>query len=174
MSEQDNGAEAIISEEELELDLTPADTEDVETLKAQLSEALTAKSQLTARAKKAEADLKEAKAPKKVEAPRNINKDETLSEDKVHTAVLKAQGMSEDLLKELRVIAQVRGKSLLDSINDPLFVAIKTEKEEEAKTKGARLGASRGSAPVKKEKELNSPNISDEDHKELWRQSQNK
>lgn len=63
--------ETTISDEELELDLTPDGTESEDELKEKLAKAETAKKQILARAKKAEAEakaLREAAVPKPPEA----------------------------------------------------------------------------------------------------------
>jgi len=73
MSDTDNQvAETTISDEELELDLTPDGTESEDELKEKLEKAETAKKQILARAKKAEAEakaLREAAVPKPAETP---------------------------------------------------------------------------------------------------------
>lgn len=124
--------------------------------------------QVLARAKKAEDALK--KQPKE-----NItNKQNSLSEEEVEVKILKSQGMTDDLIKDLKAVAKARGKSLIDSVNDSIFVAIKNEKEADGKAKKAKLGASKGSGIAKKEKDVNSVGLSDEDHKELWKQMRDK
>ncbi len=80
--------------------------------------------------------------------------------------------MSDELLTELVALSKVRGKSLLDTINDPLFVALKSQKEEESKSAKAKLGASKGSGSAKVGKDFNTPDLSPEEHKELWNKSQ--
>lgn len=119
--------------------------------------------QVWARAKKAEDALKKATADG------SITK-EALTEEQIELKILKSQGLSDDLLQELRAVAKARGKSLLDTTSDPIFVAIKNEKEAEGKAQKAKLGASKGSGTVKKEKSVSSPGLTDAEHKELWRQ----
>lgn len=58
MLDENTGAEAIISDEEAELDLTPNGTEDYDALTQKLKNAEMAKKQILARAKKAEEKLK--------------------------------------------------------------------------------------------------------------------
>jgi hypothetical protein len=121
--------------------------------------------QVLARAKKAEEALKKSN-------PQNItNKQTTVSTstEDMEAMVLKAQGMPSDLLDELKAVAKARGKTLLDSVNDPIFVAIKSQKETETKALKAKLGASKGSGSVKKEKSINSIGLSEEEHKEMWK-----
>ena len=68
----------------------------------------------------------------------------------------------------------MRGKSLLDTVSDPLFIALKESKEADAKSAKAKLGVSRGSGTVKTEKSFDTPGLSEEEHKELWKNRQNK
>jgi len=117
-------------EPELEINLEEAPVEEtVESLKAQLAEkdALLAKEaearrQLTARAKAAE-----AVKPPAVKPQLSNGIDEAMIESKI----LKSQGMSDELLNELVALSKVRGKSLLDTQSDPLFIALKESKEAE-------------------------------------------
>jgi flagellar biosynthesis GTPase FlhF len=69
MSEQDTGAETIISDEELEQDLTPSGAETFEELQQKLANAEKAKKQILARARKAEEKLKEYKPAETPKAP---------------------------------------------------------------------------------------------------------
>jgi hypothetical protein len=176
MSEQDNQVidstttEAQLQDAEIVLEET-TDEETVESLRAKLEEAnaqlekeAEARRQLTARAKSAEAKAKPA------EVPQQINS--TLDETTIEKKILKSQGMSDELLNELVALSKVRGKSLLDTQSDPIFIALKELKEKEEKSAKANLGASRGSGSVKKGKDFNTPDLTPEEHKELWRQSQ--
>lgn len=157
-------SEATNSEEEVVLEET-TDVEDIEAIKGRLMEAEEAKRQLTARAHKAEAEAKALKA-KSAEAPQ-INSN-ALSADDVDVKILQSQGMSEDLITELKALAKVRNTSILATQLDPIFIAIKEKKEAEDKNAKASLGASKGSGQVKPKKTAQTPNLSPEEHKELW------
>jgi hypothetical protein len=159
-------------EQELEITLEEtADEETVESLKAKLDEAnaklekeAEARRQLTARAKTAE-----AKAVKPIEKPQLNNGIDLATMEKT---ILKSQGMSDELLNELVALSKVRGKSLLDTQSDPIFIALKESKDKEEKSAKANLGASKGSGSVKKGKDFNTPNLTPEEHKEMWKNSQ--
>jgi hypothetical protein len=178
MSEQDTQVteSTTTDTQEQELEVKPEETTDeetVETLKAQLAEKdaqlqkeAEARRQLTARAKAAEA------AKPKVEPQKNINN--PIDDAMIEKKILKSQGMSDELLGELETLAKVRGKSLLDTQTDPIFIALKETKEAEAKAVKAKLGASRGSGTVKASKDFNTPGLSEAEHKEMWRASQGK
>lgn len=141
---------------------TPAEVVQEETVpKSQFNQVL-------ARAKKAEEALKKNKPAENI-----TNKQTTVPTDEVEEKVLLAQGMSEELMVDLKAVAKARGKGLIQSQNDPIFIAIKNEKEAASKAAKARLGASKGSPVVKKAKEITSPGLSDEDHRQLWRDAQN-
>lgn len=125
--------------------------------------------QVLARAKRAEDEAKRLKA-----SPVNINKTNSLSPEEVDVKILQSQGYTDELITELKAVAKARGKSLFASTQDSIFIAIKAEKEAELKAQKAKLGASRGSSSVRKEKSVTSPNLSDEEHKQLWRESRDK
>jgi len=177
MSEQDLSVndstinETQPQEAEIVLEET-TEEETVESLKAKLEEAnvklereAEARRQLTARAKSAEAKAKPAETP-------HVNN--TLDEVTIEKKILKSQGMSDELLGELVALSKVRGKSLLDVQADPIFIALKESREKEEKSAKASLGASKGSGSVKKGKDFNTPDLTPEEHKEMWRQSQGK
>ena len=152
--------------QDLEIDVVDdsPETEDVETLKSKLAESDKAKAQILARAKKAEAEVKELKTPR----PNDTITNPVLSPEDVDVKILKAQGISDELIKNLKVIAKVNDISLLDAQADPVFLAMKDRKEADAKAAKARLGASKGSGSVKKEKDFKQ-SLSPDEHKELWK-----
>lgn len=123
--------------------------------------------QAVARAKKAEALLK---TTQKTEAKPIIQN--ALSEEEVEIKILKAAGRSEDEITYLKKLARVNEVSLLDAQSDDLFLGFQKKREDEVKAQKAKLGASRGSGSVKKERTINSSGLTDAEHKELWK-SQN-
>lgn len=111
------------------------------------------------RAKKAEAELKTLKSkPAEAKVSPQLDVEET---------VLLAQGMPEDLLKQLRKVAKVNETSLIKAQTDPIFVAVKEKYEKELKQKDASLGASRGSAAAKPKKDFSTPGLTREEHKAM-------
>ncbi len=125
--------------------------------------------QVLARAKAAEELLKKNKAP-------SINQNKpSLSSEDVDVKILKSQGMSDDLIKELQAVAKARNKPILDAVSDPIFIAIKNQKETDDKAKKAKLPASRSSGAVQtKEKNINSAGLTDAEHKALWKEQRDK
>ncbi len=153
--------EAITPDKELDLEPSLDDTEDVEALRKQLEEKDTFARQAITRAKKAEDELKALKQPKDEPAP------QTSSQPNVEEVVLLANGMPEELMAELKIIAQVRGTSLIKAQTDPIFVAVKEKFEKDQKQKEISLPASRGSGQVKPKVTLSTPNLPRDVHKEL-------
>lgn len=174
MSEQDTLAtEATNSDEEVVLEET-TDTEDVVTLTkeehAELMKRAEQVPNVVARAKKAEAEAKSLKEKyEKADATQVISN--TLSPDDVDVKILQSQGMSEDLITEAKAIAKVRNISILAAQSDPIFLVIKEKKEAEEKNAKASLGASRGSGQIKPKKTPATPNLSEEEHRNLWRKA---
>jgi len=171
MSHDDQEVESTISNEELELEQEQDDTEDVEELKEQLTKAREAQRQILARAKKAEAQLKER--------PSQVTKDEakptqftnTLTAEDVEVKILQTQKVSEDEIAYLKKIAAINGTSLIEAMEDPIYTGFKDKKEADKKSENARLGASRGSSSVRKENTTSTPGLSKADHKDLWRKA---
>lgn len=115
-----------------------------------------------ARAKKAEAlIIKNKKAPV-AEKPT-----EQATPSNVEEIVLQANGMSDELLVQLKKVAAINGTSLIKAQNDPIFVAVKEKFEREAKQENASLGASKGAGSVKAQKTFATPGLSAEEHKKM-------
>jgi len=165
MSEQDEQvAAATNAADEQDIEINLDDTDDVETLKSQLNEALEAKRQLTARARTAEAKLKETPKP----AEPNLNNG-GLSKEEAELLILQSKGYDKELLSEMKVVAKVRGKSILEIESDPIIVAMKEANEKRAKEEKTKLGASRSSGTAKPQKTFNTPGLSEEEHREMVR-----
>jgi hypothetical protein len=156
-------------EQELEINLDETSSDDVETLKSNLAKEQTAKNQILARAKKAEAELKALKGEGNATASQNIN-NSPISDEAIEIKILKAQGMAPDLIEQLQKISKVTGKSIIDAQSDPYFQSIKKDKEDEVKSAKAKLGASRGSGSVKQEKSFNTPGLTDAEFKQLYKE----
>lgn len=154
-------------DENLELDNELEDPEDVDALKTSLEKQTEIARTAWIRTKKAEAELKALKE-KKPDATLNNN----LTTEDIETSILKAQKVSDDEITYLKKLAKVNGTSIIDAQNDEIYTGWKAKREAEEKSEKAKLGASRGSGSAKKEKEINSPNLSEADHKELWKSKQ--
>lgn len=173
MSEQDTAQlDATNPNEDVELEDDLQDTEDVEALKAQVAQKDAFARQALARAKKAEAELKAAKA--QPAQPTQNTTNNTLTADDVEVKILKAQGLKDDEIAMMKKIAALNGTTIIEAQSDELYQSFKAKKDSEEKADKARLGASKGSSSQKKEKSISSPHLSDEDHKELWRQQNGK
>lgn len=80
--------------------------------------------------------------------------------------------MSDTLLETLKKVAKATGKSILDTQNDEIFIAMKEKAEANEKSAKASVGASRGSGKVTKGKDFSTPGLTPEEHKELWLKEQ--
>lgn len=126
-----------------------------------------------ARAKKAEALLiQRKKQEKKQIKPAPKLQTNTLTEEAVEIKILKSQGKTEDEITQLRKIAKVNETSIFDALSDPYFVAWKEAHEKEAKANKAKLPSSKGSSSVRQSKDFTTRDLTDEEHKELWKQRQ--
>ena len=163
-----DGAETIISDEVVDTqDESTSGDEQTTGSNEELEKAKQAISQLTARAKKAEEELKKLKTSKETNA--NSNLTNTLSREEV---VLIAKGYDDESFNQIQAIAKGKGISLLEAEKDPLFVSFKEKKEAEAKAEKAKLGASKGSGQKETKPGFNSFE-SLEDHKKLWKENFN-
>lgn len=174
MSETDTEVlEATISNEELELDNELEDTEDVEALKEQVATKDAFARQALARAKKAEAELKTLKGTKLAPATQ-LNNTNNLTAEDVEIRILKAQGIPQEEIDYLKKLAKVNDSSIIEAQSDELFTSFQTKRKEQEKSEQAKLGASRGSGGVRKEKTFNSAGLSAEEHRALWKSAQGK
>lgn len=150
------------------VDNTSDDNEvDVEELRAELEREKNARQQLTARAKKAEEQLKALK-PK-------AEKEEDTKQDypDVDERILRANGMPDELLRELKAIAKARDIDIIDAQNDSLFKLVKENYEKELKLKDASVGASRGSGNAQAKKSASTPGLSRDEHKKFFQNMNN-
>lgn len=183
MAEQATPQEGTNPEVEVVLDETTTDEGTGETPggeSPQGQEEMVPRSQLNqavARAHKAENEVKTLKG-KPASAPGAESKPQinnpSLSEEDVDVKILISQGMDPNLVTDLKALAKARGKSVMETKNDPVFIAMKNQKEVETKAQKAKLGASQGSGGVRKEKSINTPGLSDTDHKAMWREQNQK
>ena len=128
MLDENTGAEATISDEELELDLTPDGTEDAEALTEKLEKAEKAKKQILARAKKAEEELKALKVPPPTQT---ITKEEPQGSDEKLWEI--AEMIQEGYTRaDADFISKNGGKSALKDPNSYVSIALKSIKEQRA------------------------------------------
>lgn len=168
MSDEDQDLDTITSNDET-TDDSYNDSEDVESLREMLERERTARQQLTARAKKAEAELKTLKVPQQ-QKPAQATTTNNLTSEDIEAKILKAQNVSDEEITYLRKLAAFNGVSLLDAQNDDMFVAFKSKREQELKSERAKLGVSSRSGQHKQEKTFNSVGLSDAEHKAKWRE----
>lgn len=116
--------------------------EDTVDLAGELERERQAKAQILARAKKAEAELKELK---KAPAEPHISNDPQLSDE----LKLIARGLSDEEIEKAKVIAKGNGINLQEAIKDELFLSYQKDLKEKKKREDAKLGASKGSGESK-------------------------
>ena len=130
------------------------------------------------RAEKAEAKLKELKAqmndektePKtegqKVDEAQAKPTGDSLSKEE---AILYARGLSEDEVEKIKSIAKLEESNPLAAAESDYFTIWKDKKDKAKETQETQLGASRGSAKVTPKKDIGTPGISSDEHRNLWK-----
>jgi len=116
--------------------------EDTGDLAADLERERKAKSQILARAKKAEEELKALKAQ-----PQSKPNDPQLSDE----LKLIARGLSDEEIEQAKVVAKGKGINLTEAIKDPLFTIFQADLKDKERKEKAKLGASKGSGETQEE-----------------------
>ena len=141
-----------ISEEEVQ--------EETPDLVEELEKERKAKSQILARAKKAEEVLKILKS----KPQENKINDPQLSDE----LKLIARGLSDEAIEKAKVIAKGKGIALTEAVKDPDFIVIQKDLEEKEKREEAKLGASKGSGESQ-DATLIKPEMTREEHEEAFK-----
>lgn len=126
------------------------------------------------RAKKAEAEAKALRA--KLAERRGSSEDTSARQSpepaqNVEEVVLLAQGFPEELLSDLRTIAQVRKTGLIKAQSDPIFVAVKAKYERKKAEQETGMPASRGASSAKPNRDASTPGLSREEHMEMYKKT---
>jgi hypothetical protein len=152
-------------EETVEIPETETEEETIETEpEVDVVQLQATNKKLFERAKKAEADLKALKGNiPQAKKPAQ----QTSSPVDVDERILVSQGMSQELLKELKVISKVRGVGLIEAQADPIFVAVKEKFDAEQKQKKASVPASRGSGSPTVRKDFKTPGLTAAEHRKM-------
>ena len=160
MSEQDQDVAVDINTEGEEATESNEDSEQEDTvdLQEQLEKERVAKSQILARAKKAEEELKALKANPPVTS------DPQLSDE----LKLIARGLSDEEIDKAKVIAKGNGTSLQEALKDDMFIAYQNKLKEDERKEKAKLGASKGSGESQDET-LIKPGMTREEHQEAFK-----
>lgn len=155
-------AGVIIPEEEVDtLENQPNSDEDTVALQERLDKAEQAKSQILARAKKAEEELKKLK---ETQPEPHISNDPYFA-DELRLIADKVRG--EAILKA-KIIAKGSGITLMDAIKDPAVIAYIKDMDEYDRKEKAKLGASRGSGESQNESDIK-PEMTREDHQKAFK-----
>jgi len=161
MSEQDEEvvAEDTSSDVEEATDSNESsEQEDTTDLQAELENERKAKSQILARAKKAEQELKDLKA----NPP--IKNDPQLSDE----LKLIARGLSDEEIDKAKVIAKGSDITLPEAIKTDLFLSFQATLKEKERKEKAKLGASKGSGESQDDT-LIKPEMSREEHEKVFK-----
>lgn len=119
--------------------------------------------QLYARLKK-EQETRKALESQLKDSQKNQVANSSISREEV---ILIAKGYDEKELEVAQGIAKGFGIPLTEAVKHEMFVTYKEKKEKDDKSEKAKLGASNSSGS-RKDTSIK-PDMSDEDHKELWR-----
>jgi len=138
-----------------------SEQEDTTELQEKLDQAEKAKSQILARAKKAEEELKKLKES---QANLPIKSDPQLSDE----LKLIARGLSDEEIEKAKVIAKGSDISLQEAIKTDLFTSYQATLKEKERKEKAKLGASKGSGESADET-LVKPDMTREEHQEVFK-----
>lgn len=125
------------------------------------------------RAEKAEADKRKLEAELKAlreqgEKTPQKTKDSGLSEDDI-LVISKVQ--DKEALDMLRKIAMIENITLSEAMENNLYKAWSKEQAEIKRSQEAEIGASRGSIKGKKSKDFNTPGLTEEEHKAMFKKA---
>jgi hypothetical protein len=134
-----------------------SEQEDTVDLAEEVERLRKANSQINARAKKAEEELKTFKA----NPP--IKRDPQLSDE----LKLIARGLSDEEIEQAKVVAKGKGIVLTEAIKDPLFVIFQSDLKEKQRKENAKLGASKGSGESADDT-LIKPEMTRDEHKKAF------
>ena len=137
-------------------------TEEAVVLQTKLDEALKAKSELTARAKKAEEALRASK-----DSPPLQTNDQQLSSEELR---LIARGLSDEAIEKAKIIAKGNDSSLQEALKDDMFIAYQAKVAEDERKEKAKLGASKGSGETQKEGGITS-GMTREEHEKAFKKA---
>jgi|AntDeeMinimDraft_6_1070357.scaffolds.fasta_scaffold00931_6 hypothetical protein len=126
------------------------------------------------RAEKAEKKLEELRTRlSSNEDDEQESEKDTLKDDRggltKDEAKLYARGLSDEEIDKADKIAQVEGISLMEAVDNDIFVTWKEKNDKEEKDQQASIGASKGSGSQKKGKNVSDSGLSTEEHKALAR-----
>lgn len=139
-----------------------SEQEDADALQEKLDLAEKAKSQILARAKKAEEELKKLKES---QANPPINNQDPYFQDELR---LIAQGIDGQAILKAKIIAKGSGVSLLDAMKDEAVIAYIKDIKELQRREKAKLGASKGSGESQDDT-LIKQNMTREEHQEAFK-----
>ena len=135
--------------------------EDSTDLSGELEKERQARIQITARAKKAEEELRQLKSQ---QAQPPINNNPQFSDE----LKLIARGLSDEEIEQAKVIAKGKGIVLAEAIKDPMFLVYQNDLKEKERKENAKLSASKGSGESR-DSTLIKQEMSREEHQEAFK-----
>lgn len=164
MSEQDEDvAVDTNTEDEEAANSNENSVEETVDLSAELERERQARREITARAKKAEEDLRKLKETR---ADPQINSNPQLSEE----LKLIARGLSDEAIEKAKIIAKGNGTNLTEALKDDMFIAYQDRVKENERKEKAKLGASKGSGESQDDA-LIKPDMTREEHQEAFKKA---
>lgn len=124
------------------------------------------------RAEKAEKEKKELEAElallkKETKPAQEAKPVETgLSEDDI---LVISRVQDKESIDMIRKVAKLEGITLTEAEQNPLYRSWANQRAEEKRQEQSQMGASKGSGSRKQTKDLSTPRLSEEEHKELWK-----
>ena len=104
-------------------------------------------------------------------APRGLSAEEGKIYTKVYTDKDMPEEMADEAVEFISKVSQVESSSLSDAMNSIMYKSWRKAKIQEYKDSKAALGVSRGASPSE-QKTLDTPGLTEAEHKALWRESQ--
>lgn len=160
MSEQDTdvAVDTLTEVEEATESNESSEQENTVDLQEKLDKAELAKSQILARAKKAEEELKALKANPPVNS-------DPFFEERLE---LLASGLSREEIDKAKVIAIGNKTTLAEALKDDMFIAYQRKLKEDKRKEDAKLGASKGSVESG-DSTIIKPEMTRDEHQEAFK-----
>lgn len=120
------------------------------------------------RLEEVEEELKKFKSAKPETQP-NESKSEPVSGLSREEAILIAKGLSVEEVEKAKKIALIEGIDPIKAVESDYFKTWKSEEDKKREISNTQLPASHGSAKSKPKIDFNTPGLTPEQHKELWK-----
>jgi hypothetical protein len=109
---------------------------------------------------------KEGEADKKEAQPLPAEDTNVSTED---LFVISSHDLTQEEYAYAKKVGKMEDMPIGEAVKNPLFTTWRQNRQEEVKRQEASMGASKGSGSRKKQKTFETPHLSQDDHKELWK-----